>query len=199
MEFKIQEYRTKLKSRNSILNFLSEYLLFPIVCIVFIIGTILFCMIILPILYLKDLFVEKNKIGKTENEFEIEFESGHLIIERKFVDYYVKEIEDLKLDVTINDYVFKLRTTPKIEEIEQLFFDMNFFETEIGFFLISINPIPNGMTFWFLDKNKIEFKKVRDLVSSDWDFKTENDKVILFTETEKEEINLEIKIESPES
>lgn len=175
MEFKIQEYRTKLKSRNSILNFLSEYLLFPIVCIVFIIGTILFCMIILPILYLKDLFVKKNKIGKTENEFEIEFESGHLIIERKFVDYYVKEIEDLKLDVTINDYVFKLRTTPRIEEIEQLFFDMNFFETEIGFFFISINPIPNGMTLWFLNKNKIEFKKVRDLVSSDWDFKTEKD------------------------
>jgi len=55
------------------------------------------------------------------------------------------------------------------------------------------------MTLWFLNKNKIEFKKVRDLVSSDWDFKTENDKVILFTETEKEEINLEIKIESPES
>lgn len=76
---------------------------------------------------------------------------------------------------------------------------MNFFETGIGFFLISINQIPNGMTLWFLDKNKIEFKKVRDLVSADWDFKRENDKVILFTETEKEEINLEIKIESPES
>ncbi|MNK46480.1 hypothetical protein D3C87_652640 [compost metagenome] len=156
-------------------------------------------MIILPIIYLKDLFVKKTKVEEIKSEFEIEFKSDDLIIEKKFVGYYVKEIEDLELDVTLNDYVFKFRTTPKIEEIEQLFFDMNFFETEIGFFLISINPIPNGMTLWFLDKNKIEFKKIRDLVSSDWDFKRENDKVILFTETEKEEINLEIKIESPES
>ena len=178
---------------------MSEYLLFPIVCILFIIGTILFCMIILPIIYLKDLFVKKIKVEEIKSEFEIEFKSDDLIIEKKFVGYYVKEIEDLELDVTLNDYVFKFRTTPKIEEIEQLFFDMNFFESEIGFFLISINPIPNGMTLWFLDKNKIEFKKVRDLVSSDWDFKRENDKVIVFTETEKEEINLEIKIESLES
>jgi len=173
--------------------------LFPIVCILFIIGTILFCMIILPIIYLKDLFVKKTEVEEIKNEFEIEFKSDDLIIEKNFVGYYTKEIEDLELDVTLNDYVFKFRTTPKIAEIEELFFDMNFFETEIGFFLISINPIPNGMSLWFLDKNKIEFKKVRDLVSSDWDFKRENDKVILFTETEKEEINLEIKIESPES
>ena len=50
------------------------------------------------------------------------------------------------------------------------------------------------MTLWFLDKEKIEFKKVRDLVSADWDFKGENNKVIVFAETEKEEINLEINI-----
>lgn len=181
------------------MNFLTQYILFPILIIVFVIVAILFFLIILPILHLKNLLSRKNKIEKIENEFEIVFESDDLIIEKKFVGYYTKEIEDLDLDVTLNDYVFKFRTTPKIAEIEELFFDMNFFETEIGFFLISINPIPNGMTLWFLDKNKIEFKKVRDLVSSDWDFKRENDKVILFTETEKEEINLEIKIESLES
>ena len=181
------------------MNFLTQYVLFPILIIVFIIVAILFCLIILPILYLKNLFSRKNNIDKIENEFEKVFESEDLIIETKFLYYYVKEIEDLKLDVQLCDFVYKFKTTPKIEEIEQLFFDMNFFETEIGFFLISINPIPNGMTLWFLDKNKIEFKKVRDLVSSDWDFKRENDKVILFTETEKEEINLEIKIESLES
>jgi len=199
MKFNIIEYRTKLKSGNPFVNFLIQYVLFPILIIVFIIVSILFCLIILPILYLKNLFSRKNNIDKIENEFEKVFESEDLIIETKFLYYYVKEIEDLKLDVQLCDFVYKFKTTPKIEVIEELFFDMNFFETEIGFFLISINPIPNGMTLWFLDKNKIEFKKVRDLVSSDWDFKRENDKVILFAKTEKEEINLEIKIESPES
>lgn len=193
MEFKIQEYRTKLKSKNALINFLGQYILVPIIFVIAIV-------IIIPIFLIINLFSRKNNENeKTENEFEIEFESDNLIIERKFVGYYVKEIEDLELDVTLNDYVFKFRTFPRIEEIEELFFDMNFFEIEIGFFLISINPIPNGMTLWFLDKNKIEFKKVRDLVSSDWDFKKENANVILFTETEKEEINLEIKIESLES
>jgi len=191
LEFKIREYKTKLKSNNALINFLGQYILVPIIFVIAIV-------IIIPIFLIINLFSRKNNDNE-KNEFETEFESDYLIIERKFVDYYVKEIEDLELDVTLNDYVFKFKTTPKIEEIEQLFFDMNFFETEIGFFLISINQIPNGMTLWFLDKNKIEFKKVRDLVSSDWDFKRENDKVILFTETEKEEINLEIKIESPES
>lgn len=182
-----------MKSKNALINFLGQYILVPIIFVIAIV-------IIIPIFLIINLFLKKNTDNeKTENEFEIEFESDDLVVERKFVDYYIKDIEDLDLDVTLNDYVFKFRTTPKIEEIEQLFFDMNFFETEIGFFLISINQIPNGMTLWFLDKNKIEFKKVRDLVSSDWDFKRENDKVILFTETEKEEINLEIKIESPES
>ncbi len=188
MEFKIQEYRTKLKSKNTLINFLGQYILVPII---FIIAMV----IIIPIFLIINLFSRKNNENeKTEYEFEIEFESDDLIIERKFIDYYVKEIEDLELDYGLNDYVFKFRTIPRIEEIEELFFDMNFFETEIGFFLISINPIPNGMTLWFLDKNKIEFKKVRDLVSSDWDFKKDNDNVILFTKTEKEEINLEIQI-----
>ncbi|WP_312821946.1 hypothetical protein [Epilithonimonas sp.] len=194
MEFKIQEYRTKLKSENPFVNFLTQYVLFPILIIVFVIVAILFCLIILPILYLKNLFTKKDKIEKIENEFEKVFESKNLIIETKFLYYYVREIEDLKLDVQLCDFVYKFRTVPRIKEIEELFFDMNFFETEIGFFLISINQIPNGMSLWFLDKNKIEFKKVRDLVSSDWDFKKENDNVILFTKTEKEEINLEIQI-----
>jgi len=194
MQFKIQEYRTKLKSENPFVNFLTQYVLFPILIIVFVIVAILFCLFVLPILYLKSLFTKKDKIEKIENEFEKVFESKDLIIETKFLHYYVREIEDLKLDVQLCDFVYKFRTVPRIEEIEELFFDMNFFETEIGFFLISINPIPNGMTLWFLDKNKIEFKKVRDLVSSDWDFKKENDNVILFTKTESEEINLEIQI-----
>lgn len=188
MEFKTQEYRTKLKSNNALINFLGQYIL---ILIIFLIAIV----IIIPIFLIINLFSRKKKDDeKSESEFEIEYESNDLIIERKFLDYYVKEIEDLELDVTLTDYVFKFRTTPKIEEIEELFFDMNFFETKIGFFLISINQIPNGMTLWFLDKNKIEFKKVRDLVSSDWDFKKENDNVILFTKTEKEEINLEIQI-----
>lgn len=85
MEFKIQEYRTKLKSENPLVNFLTQYVLFPILIIVFIIVAILFCMIILPILYLKDLFIKKNKIEKTENEFERVFESDDLIIETKFL------------------------------------------------------------------------------------------------------------------
>jgi len=188
MEFKIQEYRTKLKSKNALINFLGQYILVPIIFVIAIV-------IIIPIFLIINLFSRKNNENeKTENEFEIEFKSKELLIEKKFLDYYVKDIEDLELDVTLNDYVFKFRTFPRIEEIEELFFDMNFFETEIGFFLISINSIPNGMTLWFLDKNKIEFKKVRDLVSSDWDFKKENGKVILFTKTEKEEINLEIQI-----
>lgn len=188
MEFKIQEYKTKLKSNNALINFLGQYILVPVIFVIAIV-------IIIPIFLIINLFSRKNSGNKkTENEFETEFESDDLIIERKFIDYYVKEVEDLELDFGLNDYVFKFRTTPKIDEIEELFFDMNFFETEIGFFLISINQIPNGMTLWFLDKEKIEFKKVRDLVSADWDFKGENNKVIVFAETEKEEINLEINI-----
>jgi len=194
MNFNIVEYRTKLKSGNPFVNFLTQYVFFPIIVVVFIIVAILFFLIIQPILFIINLFSKKNKIEKRENEYKVEFESKDIIIEKQFVGYYVPEIEDLELDVTLNDYVFKFRTTPKIEKIENLFFDMNFFETEIGFFMISINQIPNGMTLWFLDKDKIEFKKVRDLVSSDWDFKRENEKVILFTQTEKEEINLEIQI-----
>ncbi|MBO6201618.1 MAG: hypothetical protein J6N74_08370 [Chryseobacterium sp.] len=177
-----------MKSNNALINFLGQYILVPVIFVIAIV-------IIIPIFLIINLFSRKNSGNKkTENEFETEFESDDLIIERKFIDYYVKEVEDLELDFGLNDYVFKFRTTPKIDEIEELFFDMNFFETEIGFFLISINQIPNGMTLWFLDKEKIEFKKVRDLVSADWDFKGENNKVIVFAETEKEEINLEINI-----
>lgn len=184
MEFKIQEFRTKLKSKNIILNFSTQYILFPIL--------ILFLIIILPFIFIITLFLKKNNNSKTIYEFEKIFESDKIVVERKYVDYYVPEIEDLELDFGLNDYVFKFRTIPKIDKIEELFFDMNFFETEIGFFMISINPIPNGMTLWFLDKEKIEFIKIRDLISLDWNFKRDNDKIILFTQTEKEEINLEI-------
>lgn len=160
MEFKIQEFRTNLKSKNIILNFLIQYILFPIL--------MLFFIIILPFIFIITLFSKKNNNSeKTIYEFEKIFESDKIVVERKYVDYYVPEIEDLELDFGLNDYVFKFRTIPKITEIEELFFDMNFFETEIGFFLISINQIPNGMTLWFLDKNKIEFVKMKDLISSD--------------------------------
>ena len=49
------------------------------------------------------------------------------------------------------------------------------------------------MSLWFINKLTLEFKKIRNLISSDWDFINDGNKIILRTKTEKEEIKIEIK------
>ena len=49
------------------------------------------------------------------------------------------------------------------------------------------------MSLWFIDKLTLEFKKIRNLISSDWDFINDGNQIILRTKTEKEEIKIEIK------
>ena len=185
MNFKIVEYRNQLKSKNVIINFLMQYLFLPIFLIV------LF-FIILPVIFIINLFSKEKNEKIIENNYEVKFENEKIKIERKFIEE--KDFpDDLDYGEVYDHYLFEFKSNPELQLFKDRYFDYNFFKIENGIFLISYNNEDEGMSLWFINKLTLEFKKIRNLISSDWDFINDGNKIILRTKTEKEEIKIEIK------
>ena len=49
------------------------------------------------------------------------------------------------------------------------------------------------MSVWYVDSNKHQLEKVKDLESSWWNFREKDGKIILSTTLNKKDINIEIK------
>lgn len=184
MNFKIIEYRSKLKSKNIFINFLVQYLFLPIFIVV------LF-FIILPVIFIINLFSKEKKEKIIENNYQVKFENDKIKIERKFIkerDYP----ENLDYGELYDHYLFEFKSNPELKLFNDRYFDYNFFETENEIFLISYNNENEGMSLWFINKKTIDFKELKKIITAEWFFENENDNIILTTKTDKEEIKIEI-------
>ena len=185
MNFKIVEYRNQLKSKNVIINFLMQYLFLPIFLIV------LF-FIILPVIFIINLFSKEKNEKIIENNYEVKFENEKIKIERKFIEE--KDFpDDLDYGEVYDHYLFEFKSNPELQLFKDRYFDYNFFKTENGIFLISYNNEDEGMSLWFIDKNTVDFKELKKIITAEWFFEKENNNIILTTKTNKEEIKIEIK------
>ena len=185
MNFKIVEYRNQLKSKNVIINFLMQYLFLLIFLIV------LF-FIILPVIFIINLFSKEKNEKIIENNYEVKFENDKIKIVRKFIEE--KDFpDDLDYGEVYDHYLFEFTSSPHLLLFDNRCFDYNFFETENGIFLISYNREDEGMSLWFVDKNTVDFKELKKLITAEWFFEKENNNIILTTKTNKEEIKIEIK------
>ena len=185
MNFKIVEYRNQLKSKNVIINFLMQYLFLPIFLIV------LF-FIILPLIFIINLFSKEKNEKIIENNYEVKFENDKIKIERKFIEE--KDFpDDLDYGEVYDHYLFEFTSSPHLLLFDNRCFDYNFFENENGIFLISYNQENEGMSLWFINKRTLEFNELKRIITAGWFFEDENDKIILSASTEKEEIKIEIK------
>ena len=185
MNFKIVEYRNQLKSKNVIINFLMQYLFLPIFLIV------LF-FIILPVIFIINLFSKEKNEKIIENNYEVKFENEKIKIERKFIEE--KDFpDDLDYGEVYDHYLFEFKSNPELQLFKDRYFDYNFFKIENGIFLISYNNEDEGMSLWFIDKNTVDFKELKKIITAEWFFEKENNNIILTTKTNKEEIKIEIK------
>ena len=185
MNFKIVEYRNQLKSKNVFINFLMQYLFLPILLVVLI-------FIILPIIFVINIFSKEKKEKIIENNYEVKFENDKIKIERKFIEE--KDFpDDLDYGEVYDHYLFEFKSNPELQLFKDRYFDYNFFKTENGIFLISYNNEDEGMSLWFIDKNTVDFKELKKIITADWFFEKENNNIILTTKTNKEEIKIEIK------
>ena len=185
MNFKIVEYRNQLKSKNVFINFLMQYLFLPILFVVLI-------FIILPIIFVINIFSKEKKEEIIENNYEVKFENDKIKIERKFIEEN-NFPDDIDYGEVYDHYLFEFKSTPHLLLFDNRCFDYNFFENENGIFLISYNQEDEGMSLWFINKKTLEFNELKRIITADWFFKNENDKIILSANTEKEEIKIEIK------
>ena len=185
MNFKIVEYRNQLKSKNVFINFLMQYLFLPILLVVLI-------LIILPIIFVINIFSKEKKEEIIENNYEVKFENDKIKIERKFIEEN-NFPDDIDYGEVYDHYLFEFKSTPHLLLFDNRCFDYNFFENENGIFLISYNQEDEGMSLWFINKKTLEFNELKRIITADWSFKNENDKIILSANTEKEEIKIQIK------
>jgi hypothetical protein len=185
MNFKIVEYRNQLKSKNVFINFLMQYLFLPILLVVLI-------FIILPIIFVINIFSKEKKEEIIENNYEVKFENDKIKIERKFIEEN-NFPDDIDYGEVYDHYLFEFKSTPHLLLFDNRCFDYNFFENENGIFLISYNQEDEGMSLWFINKKTLEFNELKRIITADWSFKNENDKIILSANTEKEEIKIQIK------
>ena len=185
MNFKIVEYRNQLKSKYVFINFLMQYLFLPILLVVLI-------FIILPIIFVINIFSKEKKEEIIENNYEVKFENDKIKIERKFIEEN-NFPDDIDYGEVYDHYLFEFKSTPHLLLFDNRCFDYNFFENENGIFLISYNQEDEGMSLWFINKKTLEFNELKRIITADWFFKNENDKIILSANTEKEEIKIQIK------
>lgn len=181
MNFEIRELRQKIKFKNRFLDFIANWTIVPVM------GILL--LVCLPFIILYNWLLNKNR-EEIKTEFESIFQSEKIIIKRKFIDD--RELPDDLDYENADDYIFVYSSYPNLTLFENRYFDYNFHETELGIYLVSFNEVGKGMTLWFIDKSTLEFQKIKNLVSSIWEFKDENNQVILSTQTDKEEIKIEI-------
>lgn len=186
MKFEIKEFTSKIKTRNKIVDFILNYTVIPII-------GIFMLLVVIPIVLIINFFSKKKKDEKIKSQFEKEFENEKIIIERRSIDE-VDYPDYLNFDEVYDDYLHVFKSSPELDLFKDRYFDFNFFETENEIFLISYNKENQGMSLWFINKNTLEFEKIRDIKSSFWTFQKEDSKIILSTQTEKEEIKLEINL-----
>ena len=169
MNFKIVEYRNQLKSKNVFINFLMQYLFLPILLVVLI-------FIILPIIFVINIFSKEKKEEIIENNYEVKFENDKIKIERKFIEEN-NFPDDIDYGEVYDHYLFEFKSTPNLLLFDNRCFDYNFFENENGIFLISYNQEDEGMSLWFINKKALEFNELKRIITADWFFKNENDKL----------------------
>jgi hypothetical protein len=150
--------------------------------------------ILIPILLISGLIgliknEKKEKQVKIWSEF---YSSGKLKLTRIFIDE--NELpETLDYPEECNDlYLFKMKSEPKIIELEDKFIDYQFVTDENGVYLLSFNNENEGMTLWFINNENPKLEKIKDLKSSWWNFEKKDGKIILETTLEKQDIKIEI-------
>ena len=153
---------------------------------------IVFVLILLPILLIFLLLkvFSKEKIEVINIEWKEFYTNESLKIERLFIDE--NELPDnLDYPQEPNDiYLFKLKSEPKILELEVLYFDFQFIKSKQGIFLLSFNTIGKGMTVWFIDNKEQKLERVKDLESSWWNFGKKNGLITLKTTLNKQDITI---------
>jgi ABC-type multidrug transport system fused ATPase/permease subunit len=116
MNFKIVEYRNQLKSKNVIINFLMQYLFLPIFLIV------LF-FIILPVIFIINLFSKEKNEKIIENNYKVKFENEKIKIERKFIEE--KDFpDDLDYGEVYDHYLFEFKSNPELQLFKDRYFEL---------------------------------------------------------------------------
>jgi len=156
---------------------------------------VLFIVILFPfflLIYILNIF-SKVKTVEINNDWQEFYSCNNLKIERLFIDE--NEIPDnLAYPEEPNDiYLFKLKSEPKIHELEEMYFDFQFIKSTQGIFLLTFNTIGKGMTVWFIDSIEQKLERVKDLKSSWWNFGEKDGLITLETTLNKEHIKVEIK------
>ncbi|HBK71039.1 MAG TPA: hypothetical protein DDZ39_05170 [Flavobacteriaceae bacterium] len=155
----------------------------------------LILIILIPILLISGLigFFKKEKEIAKVNEWTGFYSNENFKLNRIFIDE--NELpEFLDYPEECNDiYLFKVKSEPKISELEDKFIDYQFVTDENGIYLMSFNPENEGMTIWYIDNQKQKLEKVKDIQSSWWNFGKREGKIILETTLNRKDIKLEIK------
>jgi|TARA_B110000116_G_C16665712_1_gene503857 hypothetical protein len=150
--------------------------------------------ILIPILLISGLIglIKNEKKEKQVNIWSEFYSSGKLKLTRIFIDE--NELpETLDYPEECNDlYLFKMKSEPKIIELEDKFIDYQFVTDENGVYLLSFNNENEGMTLWFINNENPKLEKIKDLKSSWWNFEKKDGKIILETTLEKQDIKIEI-------
>tara|TARA_B110001469_G_scaffold126734_1_gene145211 strand:- start:164 stop:742 length:579 start_codon:yes stop_codon:yes gene_type:complete len=150
--------------------------------------------ILIPILLISGLIglIKNEKKEKQVNIWSEFYSSGKLKLTRIFIDE--NELpETLDYPEECNDlYLFKMKSEPKIIELEDKFIDYQFVTDENGVYLLSYNNENEGMTLWFINNENPKLEKIKDLKSSWWNFEKKDGKIILETTLEKQDIKIEI-------
>ena len=168
MEFKVDEYTYDL-SKN---KFTADIVSFILKTFTIIVAS--------PFVFINWLY--KNISSKKDEPIDLKWEP--------FVEYGNFKIEQLFIaDAEIPtdlDYpsepdeinIFKLKSNPEIEGLNDFYFNVETAETLRGLYLISVNKKGFGMTLWFLDKKNGDFLKVEDLDNLWWSLDEDNETTI---------------------
>ena len=97
-------------------------------------------------------------------------------------------------------FLLKLKTDPKIDQIEEQYFDEQYLETNYGIYVIRINPKGHGMTLCLLHSKDLKLIEVINLKPLSWYIKMLDDSAIELTgPSDKENNIIRIKIEGNKS
>ena len=184
MEFKIVEtYRN-----HNIIDYLKKLVANILLAIT--------ALIVIPIVFITNLFKKKNKENiaiKSDNNECTEFiKTEKIILYRKFINENDLP-EDLDLPEECNDiYAFKIKSEPNLQELQNVIFNFTELETEKGIYLISFNKIGNEMSLWNIDKTNNDIKVVTNLKPLWWEMLKVENKIILKGTEKKKDYTIEI-------
>ncbi len=155
---------------------------------------IILFLILIPFLLI-GLILSVFKKGDTEkiiNDWTEFYTGSNLTLDRIFIDEN-KLPDNLDYPEEPNDiYLFQIKSEPEITELRDRFFDYQYVKIDQGVFLMSFNKKGEGMSIWFVDNEKHQMEKVRDLESSWWNFWVKNEIITLSTTLNRKDIIIEI-------